>query len=449
MNKNRTITYSLAASITTVLMLSSVVHGDLQQALKDGQAGNFKNAQKFLSEQTVRLEQQSKQTDILTAGRNCAAIGFNSMLIRIAEDCINKNLAPQYGQTLYDAAQKAGAGNLAKASSLAEQVTSAQPTYAPGYLILGRILMGRCLQEGTDCQKAIAVFRKALKLDPNLSVAHLDLAMLYHSRNDDKSAISEFDAACANNTDPVVVKWSHLMLTLLYAEKKQWPEAKLHATQAKSMGLSITDEIIKEIERHVPNELKSSRSVQNTALMTTKQLYDASLESGITGDFATARDYLTKAKTKEPSNMPVAIALILASHAVEGKMSTDAGICIFKSIKAGNAKNLDESLAQAKKASNMDPNCAPVFLHLGTVYVGLIQANKSNNYIQSAIAAYKKALAIDENLGIAYYNLGLALAATRQWAEARENILKARKLGVPVPENLLRQIESRIPKSKQ
>lgn len=439
----------LTSASIGILLSCSAVHANLQQALQDGQAGRFKDARKFLSEQTVRLEQQMKQPDIFVAGRNCAAIGFNSMLIRIASDCIDGHLSPEHGKTLYEAAQKAAAGQLAKASSLAEQVTSVQPAYAPGFLIQGRILMGRCLQENTDCEKAIATFRKALELNAELTTAHLDLAMLYLNRNDSNSAMTEYEAACADKSDPAVAKWSHLMLALLYSEKEQWAKAKQHALQAKLMGLSISGELLAGIERHAPDELTSPRIVPNAASMTTKQLYDAALESAIRGDFTTAKDYLAKAKTKDSSNMPVAIALSLAEHAADGRMSTDAGTCVFKSIQAGNAKNWVESLAQAKKASQLATNCAPVFLHLGTVYVGLIQANKGDHYAHDAINAYNRAIELDTQNGLAYYNLGVAQAASHEWTAARHNLLKAKSLGVPVSSDLIKQVEDGVPEDSE
>jgi tetratricopeptide (TPR) repeat protein len=428
-----------------ILLTCSAAYANLQQALQDGQAGQFKEASKFLSEQAERLEQQLNQPDIFVAGRNCAAIGFNMMLIRVASDCIDEHLSPEQGKILYAAAKQAAEGQLAKASSLAEQVTSALPDYAPGYLIKGRILMGRCLQENVDCEKVIATLRKAFEIDPDLTAARFDLAMLYLNLKDKKSAMAEYEAACSGKADPTVAKWSHFMLALFYSDKEQWAKAKQHADQAKSMGLSISDKLIAKIERYVSDKPTPSKSVSDTAsMMTTKQLYDAALKSAIKEDFTTAKDYLATAKIKDSSNMPVAIALSLAECAADKKISADAGICVFKSIQAGNTKNWDESLAQAKKASQLDPNCAPIFLHLGTVYVGLVKANRGDNYAHDAINAYTRAIELDDKNGLAYYNLGVAQAAFRQWKSARQNLLKAKSLEAPVPPGLIKQVENQM-----
>lgn len=198
-------------------------------------------------------------------------------------------------------------------------------------------------------------------------------------------------------------------------------------------------------EQDTSREITSVQSISNeTSRMTTKELYDTGVRSAIHGDFTIAKECLSKGKEKDSSNMPIAIALVLAEQAVDKKITTETGICVFKSIQEGNNKNWDESLNQAKKASKLAPNSSQVFLHLGTVYVGLVKANKGDSYAHDAINAYNRAIEIDEKNGLAYYNLGVAQAAFRKWDSARQNLLKAKSLGVPVPSGLIKQIESRM-----
>ena len=241
---------SLTVAVIAVSLINPFVRADLQQALTDGQAGRFTEARTALSEQIADLEQQLARADIQTIGRNCAAIGFNSMLIKVASDCIDGTLPPEQGKALYEAAQAAGDGQLPDAASLARKVISDKPLYAPAHFILGRILMGRCLQDGVDCEDAIGAYRKAVELDATLTLAHLDMGILHSVRDEASPAVAAWEAACGPNADPAASRWAHLMLSILYCSSEDWAEAQTHASQAESLGLAIPEELRSELDRH-------------------------------------------------------------------------------------------------------------------------------------------------------------------------------------------------------
>ena len=183
--------------------------------------------------------------------------------------------------------------------------------------------------------------------------------------------------------------------------------------------------------------------------MSPKQLYDNAINAGINGDFATSVRLLSEAKSIDSANMPILSALALANEADLKQISKEAGVAVFQSINSGNKHHWNEALRYAKRACGLSANSALLWVHIGTVYVGLIQAGKGDHYAGETINAYKKAITIDSQNGLAYFNLGVAQAATRNWLEARINILKAKSLGIPVPAGLLSEIESRLKQQKK
>jgi len=185
-------------------------------------------------------------------------------------------------------------------------------------------------------------------------------------------------------------------------------------------------------------------AVSTACAQSSKQLYDQALIAGKEGAFKEAHNLLSAARKKEPNRSPLLLAVAIAEQAAGGSISKDAAVSVFESINLGNKGNWDEALSLAIRAHNLAPDSAPVAVHLGTVYANLIQANKEDRYISDAIEAYKSAIKRDPQFGLAYYNLGVAQAARRHWSEAKDHLMKASSLGVPVPKDLLAQIESQI-----
>src|SRR4030042_3169191 len=78
-----------------VLLVTAPAHASLQQVFVDGQAGRFEQARSELQRLSDELHAQATSIDITVVGRNCAAIGFYSMLSQTASDCVSKKLDPE------------------------------------------------------------------------------------------------------------------------------------------------------------------------------------------------------------------------------------------------------------------------------------------------------------------------------------------------------------------
>jgi len=419
----------------------------VSDALADGQAGRFDSACQKLKQQSLELEVQSASADIMLVGRNCAAIGFNAMLARIASDCTSGTLSSLHGKALFDAAREARSGNLAQAELSVRSIVNAMPGYAPAHLMLGRILMGKCLEQGAGSDQAVQEYQKAIALDKTMVSSYLDLGLLYEHVGNSNEAIKAYETALAEVKDATGRKFAHLMLAMLFCKSEQWSLAKEHALKAKELGFSgIAADLLNDIERHIPS--KSEGKIDNlhelASSLSTKEIYEKGVEAGIAGEYGNAVGWLQEAKQREPDRMPIAIASTLAAEAKEGRIGKDAAKAAFTSIKCGNTNKWDEALALAKEACDKSSNSAPLFSHLGTVYAYFTAMGKGDHYAQDAISAYQRALKIDPNSGVTWFNLGLAQGATQNWLSAKESLLKARAIGVNVPENILSQIESHL-----
>ena len=83
-----------------------------------------------------------------------------------------------------------------------------------------------------------------------------------------------------------------------------------------------------------------------------------------------------------------------------------------------NAGDYDGSIAVLKSSLDLDPNQAPIYNLLGTIY---LQQNQS---IQSAIGSFKQALRIDPNLTDALFNLASTYAGPADRPELAEKYFR-------------------------
>lgn len=181
---------------------------------------------------------------------------------------------------------------------------------------------------------------------------------------------------------------------------------------------------------------------------TPKQLYDRGVMLGKEGHCAEANELLKRASKIAPNNMAITISLSFANDCAEGKISKKVGTLIFKSTIAGNGGDLDTAVSLAKQACNFAPKYAPAYVHLGVAYMKMVQYGKGDRYINDANNAYKKALEIDSNYGLAHHNLGVVHAVKREWKLAKKHLVKASSLGIKVPRGLMLRVEREVDKLK-
>jgi tetratricopeptide (TPR) repeat protein len=157
-------------------------------------------------------------------------------------------------------------------------------------------------------------------------------------------------------------------------------------------------------------------------------MYDRAVAFGQDGKFADARDLLRKALAASPGNLAIISCLTFAEDGAAVRISADLGKLLFASTASGNRGDWNTSLSLAQKAAKDGPKYAPAHLHLGVVYVQLVRSGRGDHYVQDAIAAYQEAIRIKPDYTQAFFNLGVAYAATGKWQLARTQLQRAKEL---------------------
>ncbi len=251
------------------LVTALPAQGGLQQVFVDGQAGRFQEARSELKRLSDELEAQATSADFVIVGRNCAAVGFYSVLDRISSDCLAGILSSDHGKQLFSAAQCAASSQIDKAALYAKDVADSNPTYPQVQLLLARFQMFDSMQNKRNYDKAIELYRTVLEMDENNAVAHLDLGMLYQHMGKHPEAITLWKAAADQPQGRAAAKWAHLMLAFLYSMEEQWTEAGEYAQKAMDMGFTgIATELLEEIAQHVNSDSisKEEESLYRSAI---------------------------------------------------------------------------------------------------------------------------------------------------------------------------------------
>lgn len=172
---------------------------------------------------------------------------------------------------------------------------------------------------------------------------------------------------------------------------------------------------------------------------TPKAMYDRAIAFGQDGKFADARDLLRRALVASPGNPAIITCLTFAEDGAAVRISTALGKLLFASTASGNRGDWNAALSLAQKAAKDRPKYAPAHLHLGVVYVQLVSSGQGDNYAQDAIAAYHEAIRIKPDYTQAFFNLGVAYAATGKWQLARTQLHHAKELAQAENDSILRK----------
>lgn len=228
------------------------VDPDLTQVFTDGKNGNFQQAQSGLNKLSEDLVGNITSIDYIKIARYSAAIGFYTILTQVCSDCIDNNLDSQYGKKIFLAAQNSSVNKLSSATLIYEEIAANKPNYLPVQILLARLEMMDCLQRNQSCSEVIQTFAKALDLDTTLTVAYLDLGMLYQLLDDKNAAIGVWETSFRKAKGNDVKKVIHLLLAVLYFTEKQWAEANTQAEISRALGFTaFADDLINAIQHQV------------------------------------------------------------------------------------------------------------------------------------------------------------------------------------------------------
>jgi tetratricopeptide (TPR) repeat protein/tRNA A-37 threonylcarbamoyl transferase component Bud32 len=298
-------------------------------------------------------------------------------------------------------------------------------------------LLANALRVAKQFEEAVAYYRVAIALRPDVSAAHNNLGALLHDHMKDlDGAIAEFRRAL--ELDPKLV-YAHCSLGLSLREKgdldgaiveyrKALEIAPNYAVAQIQLGLSLrrkgdVDGAIAAYKKAV--QLDSRNAAAHSSLG--RALHDK-------GDLDGAIAEHRRAIELEPK---LAYPRDGLGIALCDKGDLDGGIAEFRTAieldpKLANPHNglgnalsvkgdLDGAIAEFRKAIELAPDHAPAHNNLGL-------ALHDKGDLDGAIVSCKKAIVLDPKLANPHNNLGLAFSAKGDWAAAIAEYRKALEL---------------------
>ena len=142
------------------------------------------------------------------------------------------------------------------------------------------------------------------------------------------------------------------------------------------------------------------------------------IEYGAQGKFTEAQQQFKEALELDRSFVGVKDCLKMTEDVLAKRTEKDVAIHLFKGSICGRKGNLDEEIAESKKALAIDPNYALTHASLGLSHAKKGMHNK-------AVEHLKKAISIDPNLASAHSNLASVYIVTRMWDQSISHSAKA------------------------
>lgn len=142
------------------------------------------------------------------------------------------------------------------------------------------------------------------------------------------------------------------------------------------------------------------------------------IEYGAQGKFKEAKQQFKKALEIDRFFVGAKDCLRMTEDVLTKRIKKEIAIHLFNGSIYGRKGNLEEEIAECKKALAIDPNYA---LTHGSL--GLSHAKKGMH--SKAIEHLKKAISIDPNLASAHYNLATVYIVKRMWDESIKHSTKA------------------------
>jgi tetratricopeptide (TPR) repeat protein len=287
--------------------------------------------------------------------------------------------------------------------------------------------------------QAQAAFEKAIRLDPSAARPHIELADLYFlGLHQPKPAIEHYRKAISLDPADAFV---HFTLGKALAEAGELDQAEDELTSAARLAPSNPAFL------QALGDFQVRRRELDRALATYARVIEVQpkfVSAYVSrGDIFTARGELEKAlpeyQAASKANPKFALAYLRigmieerrqrvaeAEHAYRTAVQLDPKLAVGYNnlawLAAGSKTNLDQALAWAQKAVELDPRSPEFQDTLGWVYRARGERQKAIDVLQKASAAAPRA-------GEVYYHLGVVYAEMGQAQQARQALNKAVTLG--------------------
>ena len=312
--------------------------------------------------------------------------------------------------------------------------------------------LGNSYSDIGNIESAQLAFERAIAINPTLSEARANLGNIYLKKGFVSKAIREYQAAM--NINPHDARM-HYNLGNAYTERKSFNYAVYEYMRSIDLDPNYVD-AYKNLAIVYAKQKRYGEAIAklNTSLR---------LEPEDAGCFSQLGDIYIQMKNYEKAVDQFKKALKIKPDLIEGhyglatcynKMGlVDEEIWEYKMVLAtkpdmvyalinlGNAYynkgKYSLAVEQYQKAVHVKPDEAMAHFNLGTVYSEMKQFDK-------AVTSYLKAVELDPEIGDAHYGLAIGCYQLKKYDLAWQHIKIAQQLGVKVPEDQLKAIQSRL-----
>lgn len=270
-------------------------------------------------------------------------------------------------------------------------------------LALSHYIMGVVYDDLGDADKAIKEYNKALKIDKESSVIHLNVAATYIKKNDIPKAIEELKIASALAPDAIEPQ---AILVILYSSQGK-----------DDLSTSAYETALKNASKLSPKNVDIYKSLgiiylQQGKLKEAESAYKLVL--GLEPQDAEANFYLGSIY-EELKNRELAKKYVKA--ALEARPDYYEALNFLGYIYVEENQNLGQAEAMIRKALEFDPDNGAYTDSLGWLYFKKGNLKEALKYLEKASALFEDPVILD-HLGDVYYKLRDLEKAKSSWQKS-------------------------------
>jgi tetratricopeptide (TPR) repeat protein len=293
-----------------------------------------------------------------------------------------------------------------------EQMTEAvklRPQSAEAYNLLGSTLSR--FMETADARTA---FEKAIRLDPRLAEAHVNLALLLAQSGDWKSADEQLDRALALQGNTPTSAYTRYLRATTWIAQTQFDKAEADLQQAVRLRPDFAEawSDLGWVRRMLSDEKGEFQALEKSALLNPKDSV---------AQYRLGTAYLRRGEAK-----------LAVEHLQAALKWGDADRATLYNLelalrKAGDMKEAQKVRSQMEHQLHVSRISSENALLISSLNDEGIQLEKQGDF-QGAATKYRMALDLDPTAGGIRLNYGLALCRLQQWHDGIAEIQEVLRL---------------------
>lgn len=260
----------------------------------------------------------------------------------------------------------------------------------------------------------IYIGQKALEVYPESEIIYFNLGVAYAMKNNFSQAIESYQKAISLNPN---CKQALVNLGVLYFNLGNYEEAKKNLTAAKNLlsktektevmfeDLTMISEAIEQYLGRIDDEID----------------YREGLEYALAQNFDEARGYFQRILDRDKTSFQARCSLKLIDGVNKKEVNKEYAYYFFRGLSYHRKKEYELAINEFEKALKIDTIYPAAYLFLGIEFISLKQEEK-------AVPFFEKVIEREADNAEAFWGLGSAYEALGNYALAKDNLEKAKRL---------------------